>query len=580
MPVFSYPFSGIVGLEDLKLCLLLNAIDSSIGGVLVSGEKGAGKTTTVRAVAQLLGKRTPFVNLPLGVTEDRLLGGLALEPLLKEQKKRLEKGLLAEADGGFLYIDEVNLMEDHLANLLLDAASSRGYHLERDGLSVWCESAFCLVGSMNPEEGELRPQLTDRFGLSIQVSASTNPDERAEIIKRRMLFAQNPRHFYREEETQLRKRLREAQKTLAKVEVPDSGLHHVVELCLKHEVKSLRADLVITKASRAYAAWCGRSLVKREDIDKVAPFVLHHRRPQEEPHAPSTSQQNRPDESMRQHAVSRGRDEQGGESNTLSNASLPPAHGEKKELPHGSNAQKGGSTRPETLLSGQKRHLYFSSLQTPPVPNQPKVSSQRGTATASWTQSKSRLDLIKTVKHFLLFRELRRFFVRRLGLVRVIFLIDQSGSMGKAQQLAKLKGWLMSCVRAHRRETIQYALVGMHRGTATIWQPFSTSVKGALRLLSSLRQGGRTNLLAAFEEIKHGLLAHKTASRHRTTLFLFTDGHINSGAAQPVEASSTFYREHLKKNIKGTLIDTENSFVSTGCGQVLAEKTGMRYVKW
>lgn len=279
--ILSYPFTAIVGQEDFKLCLILNLIDPGLGGVLASGDKGTGKTTTVRALSQLMGSgQVPFINLPLGATEDRVLGSIALEPLINDKRKVVEKGLLAQAHGGILYIDEINLLNDYLMDVLLDAAASGGYYLEREGISQWLESRFCLVGTMNPEEGNLRPQLLDRFGLCVDVFTPTSIEQRMEISSRRLSFDTVPEDFlkkFSEEEAQLKNSILNARTRLPELTIPEKVSRKCTELALEHKVEGMRADILLMKAARAYAAYGGRNSLTIKDVDAVAKFVLKHR---------------------------------------------------------------------------------------------------------------------------------------------------------------------------------------------------------------------------------------------------------------------------------------------------------------
>lgn len=279
LPLF--PFSAIVGQEDFKLCLILNLIDPGLGGVLASGDKGTGKTTTVRALSQLMGAgQVPFVNLPLGASEDRVLGSIALEPLINDKKKVVEKGLLAQAHGGILYIDEINLLNDYLMDVLLDAAASGGYYLEREGISKWLESRFCLVGTMNPEEGDLRPQLLDRFGLCVDIFTPNSIEQRMEISSRRLGFDIDPQVFmkkFSEEETQLKSSITTASNILPGLMIPEEVSRKCTELAIAHKVEGMRADILLMKAARAYAAYQGKNIVAVEDMNAIAKFVLKHR---------------------------------------------------------------------------------------------------------------------------------------------------------------------------------------------------------------------------------------------------------------------------------------------------------------
>lgn len=306
-----FPFSAIVGQDEMKQAMILTAIDASIGGVLVFGDRGTGKSTAVRALAALLPpikaikgcpvnsdkandvpdwaglttKRkhdmpTPVVDLPLGATEDRVTGALDIEKALTKGEKAFQPGLLAKANRGYLYIDEVNLLEDHIVDLLLDVAQSGENVVEREGLSIRHPARFVLVGSGNPEEGELRPQLLDRFGLSVEVASPKEVSTRVEVIKRRDAFENDNAAFmlrWQAEDAAIRARILKARKTLAKLKTPDNALRDVAELCLALGSDGLRGELTLLKAARAYAAWRGDTALTRSHLRDVAPMALRHR---------------------------------------------------------------------------------------------------------------------------------------------------------------------------------------------------------------------------------------------------------------------------------------------------------------
>ncbi|MDT0453500.1 putative cobaltochelatase [Streptomyces hesseae] len=314
----TYPFTAIVGMDDMRLGLLLNAISPSIGGVLVRGEKGTAKTTTVRALAALLPEvvtvagcrfscdpaapdpRCPdgphaggdgagdraarparMVELPVGASEDRLVGSLDIERALGEGVKAFEPGLLAAAHRGVLYVDEVNLLGDHLVDSLLDAAATGVSSVEREGVSVRHASRFLLVGTMNPEEGELRPQLLDRFGLTVEVAASRETEERVEVVRRRLAFDEDPAAFaakWAPEEDTLRERIAAARALLPGVRLGDGALRRIAAVCAGFEVDGMRADIVTARTSAALAAWAGRTDVTTADVRQAALLALPHRR--------------------------------------------------------------------------------------------------------------------------------------------------------------------------------------------------------------------------------------------------------------------------------------------------------------
>jgi magnesium chelatase subunit I len=313
-----FPFSAIVGQDDMKRALIVAAVDQSVGGVLVFGDRGTGKSTAVRALAHLLppmrvvvgcryncdpdasragctddcpagvaGARikvakvpVPVVDLPLGATEDRVVGALDLERALTLGEKAFEAGLLARANRGFLYIDEVNLLEDHLVDLLLDVAASGENVVEREGLSVRHPAKFVLVGSGNPEEGELRPQLLDRFGLSVDVKTPGDLPNRIAVVRRRDAFERDPEGFVKEwagEESKLQRKIAAARKRLPEVVVPDAGLERAARLCIALGTDGLRGEITLMRAARAVAAIEGDATVDDGHLRAIAPSVLRHR---------------------------------------------------------------------------------------------------------------------------------------------------------------------------------------------------------------------------------------------------------------------------------------------------------------
>ncbi|MDA0162497.1 VWA domain-containing protein [Solirubrobacter ginsenosidimutans] len=274
----AFPFSAVVGQDDLREALLACAVDPAIGGVLVRGERGTAKTTTVRGLAPLVGA---LVELPIGATADRVLGSLDLERALSEGAAAFKPGLLAAADGGVLYVDEVNLLPDHLVDVMLDAAALGRVHVERDGLSAAYDARFLLVGTMNPEEGDLRPQLLDRFGLSVDVVGSLDPLVRVEIVRRRLAFDRDPAGFaagWSSEESALRDRVAAARERLASVRLPDRIVLLIAGTCARLGVDGHRADIVCARAATALAALDGVDEVTADHVRRAARLALSHRR--------------------------------------------------------------------------------------------------------------------------------------------------------------------------------------------------------------------------------------------------------------------------------------------------------------
>ncbi|HMC70804.1 MAG TPA: AAA family ATPase, partial [Mycobacteriales bacterium] len=279
----SYPFSAIVGHDRLRLALLLCAVRPEIGGVLIRGEKGTAKSTAVRALAHVMTAvdDAALVELPIGATEDRVVGSLDLQKVLRDGEHAFQPGLLARAHGGVLYVDEVNLLHDHLVDVILDAAAMGRVHVERDGVSHSHDARFVLIGTMNPEEGELRPQLLDRFGLTVDVHASRDVEVRADVIRQRMAFEADPASFaerYAEADAELARRVAIARLLVGSVTLPDIELRRIAALCAAFDVDGMRADLVVARTAVAHAAWRGADTVAEEDIRVAAELALPHRR--------------------------------------------------------------------------------------------------------------------------------------------------------------------------------------------------------------------------------------------------------------------------------------------------------------
>ena len=309
-PIF--PFTAIVGQEEMKLALQLNVIDPKIGGVMIMGDRGTGKSTTIRAIADLLPEieviqddpfnlhpsdadlvttsssedlqsafiKIPMVDLPLGATEDRVCGTIDIEKALTEGVKAFEPGLLAKANRGILYVDEVNLLDDHLVDILLDSAASGWNTVEREGISIRHPARFVLVGSGNPEEGELRPQLLDRFGMHAEIRTVRDPNLRVRIVEERTLFDSDPDSWvekYKEQQDSLKEKIVNAQKLLPEVEIGYDLRVNISKVCSELNVDGLRGDIVTNRAAKAYAAFDGRKEVTVDDISKIITLCLRHR---------------------------------------------------------------------------------------------------------------------------------------------------------------------------------------------------------------------------------------------------------------------------------------------------------------
>jgi magnesium chelatase subunit D len=533
----SFPFSAIVGQDDLKLALLILAVNPAVGGVLVRGDKGSAKSTTARGLSELLpaletGDAAPFVTLPLGATEDRVIGTLDLEKVLRGEKA-LQPGLLKEAHGGVLYIDEVNLLPDHLVDVLLDVAAMGVNRVQREGLSVEHASVFALVGTMNPEEGSLRPQFLDRFGLCVDVNAPDNPRERAEIVRRRVRYEGSPADYsqsWRTEQELLRQKLSAARELLPNVQLAEELLEAISALCRDYGVRSLRADLVLHRSARALAALEGRSSATLEDVKRVAALVLAHRkRPNPTPQQPAEKNLN---ELLEQLQLPRPDDE----SEPAEPDGVPGA-----VLPDAEPNQEDGDAMADAIF----RAVPAEPVRTMELGGVPGDCSGRRALTEDAprgrevrvvkTDHPANLAVSATLTHaverhggsaepLVLTRYDLHHRVRegRCG-ARVLFIVDASGSMGAHARMQAVKGVALSLLSdAHARRD-EVGVIVFRGPKAELLLPFTREVDAARDALERQPTGGRTPLAHALR-LAAAVVAE---SEGNVLLVLLTDGKGN-----------------------------------------------------
>jgi len=551
-----YPFSAIVGQEEMKLALLLVAVDWRIS-VVLRGDKGAGKTTAARGLAALLPSPSPFINLPIGATEDRLLGGLHLERTLKGDPT-LKPGLLSEAHGGVLYVDEINLLPAHLGDALLDTASSGINVIEREGLSASHIAEFVLLGSMNPEEGSLRPQLLDRFALAVDITATLDPAMRQSVVERRIAFEHNPENFHSlwsPIEEQLREQIENARSIYTSIVCPNEILAQISAAVCDAGVHSLRADLAAVRASIAYAALAGDMTVGAQHAATVLPFVLAHRaRERGRPPAPSSQPPSpKPDE---------GSQSELSNDKNLSNASE-------------SIARIFAPRQVETFTL--RPRLEDSSARGVSVPTS---ISQPGPVTgAHRTETPVELDLRATLNHAVLetgtltprAADLHERVRTPVSGIRYLFVIDSSGSHAAQERMRVVKGVANSLLTRSFKSGDEVAII-IFRGTAAhvLLEP-SNIVQDATTALEYLPTGGRTPLARALD-LARGYLTSSTV------LIVLTDGRANV----PLVAGDPWQDAlNIASQIKSAalVIDTENSSERLGRSRTLAEALGAECIQ-
>ncbi|MCD8434664.1 conserved hypothetical protein [Tenacibaculum dicentrarchi] len=535
-----FPFSAIVGQDNFKLALILNLVDPLIGGVLAIGDKGTGKTTLIRSLTSLMGnqQKYPFVNLPIGVSEDRLLGSIDLEQLINAKKEVVNLGLMAQAHQGILYVDEVNLLQDYLTDILLDAAASGNYYLEREGISRYFKSRFCLVGSMNPEEGSLRPQLKDRFGLSVHITTPTDVKIRQKIIKQRFLFDDAPIAFidaYKSKDTTIAKQIIKAKEVLLSIKITDEIIEYCSELAVLHQVEGLRADILLVKTARAFAAYQNISEITKKDVDTIADFVLNHRSLNND----APNQQNPPDNSPE------NKDEQ------------PPENPSETNV---SKEEKVALLIPKNKFQKQK--------------NSTKNTQENGVNSIKNSAGNSIItDTKKTVGQYLATDKFDLKTKRKSTLLKQhhIFLIDSSGSMLKNQIIAYAKGSVHKIAENSKNQNTQFSIISLFDGDAQLilnQTPILADVEIALK---NLKTGGKTNLSAGFKLIKRNCA--NIDFNHN--LHIITDGKLN--AENNLEDTVLSFQTYCKGIDKTQIIDAEKGIVKIGEAKELANNINANY---
>jgi len=661
-PVF--PFAAILGQEDMKLALLLNAVNPRIGGVLVRGEKGTAKSTAVRALAALLPEITVFagcpfecgpeeesrhcrrcllcggpkdrtrrkvrvVTLPLNATEDRLAGGIDFDRAIRTGRRVVQPGLLARAHRGILYVDEVNLLDDHLVDVILDAAASGENHLEREGISFSHPARFVLVGTMNPEEGELRPQLLDRFGLCVEVEAVLDREQRVAMMTLREEFDGDPAgflHRFAAESRALAVRVEEARQKLSEVFLPDHLRGFIGELCQEARVAGHRADLVIEQAARTHASYEGRNKVELEDIVRVAPLALRHRRreaapppsppPEEHDHShdhdheheheqpPDPPEQEPPEENQGEDS----REDplpQPPQAESKPDESYAPGPPRDPDAPPETSPQNvlervfeiGATFKVKRLATHKDRTFRRGSGRR----SRTRISGRQGRYVRSTEPRGTRDVALDATLRAASPHQLRRKAGNRLAVVLrpedirekirerrignfMLFVVDASGSMGARGRMAATKGAIMSLLLDAYQKRDKVAMISFCRGEARLNLPPTSSIEMAARLLAELPVGGRTPLSAAL--VKSGEVLRSQLVRDPTSrpiVLLLTDGrsNVSLGDRKPIEEALLLAQKLARdERVQFIVVDTEDQgLVRFGLAAGIAGALNARYFR-
>jgi magnesium chelatase subunit D len=619
-----YPFSAVVGHDDLRLALLLNSVHPAIGGVLVRGEKGTAKSTVVRGLAALLpavtvvegcrfscdpaapdpacpdaphdpvavSRSARLVELPVGATEDRLVGSLDLERALTEGVRAYQPGLLSAAHRGVLYVDEVNLLHDHLVDLLLDAAAMGRAHVEREGVSVSHAASFLLVGTMNPEEGELRPQLLDRFGLTVEVAAARDVDTRTEVIRRRLAFEADPAGFatrWAAADADLASRIVAARAVLPSVRLPDAELRRIAALCASFGVDGMRADLVVARAAVAHAAWRGGDTVEEKDVEVAARLALPHRRrrdPFDEPGLDEEQLQ----QALRDAAESTRPPDDGPDGPDGGGQPPPPeSTSDSSENGQQSSPQQQPATAPDPAFRARLLAVDGVGEGAPGRRSRARAGFGRtlratqsgghgvhlvGTLTAA---APHQLARGRNGAGIVVHRNDIRHAVREGRESNlVLFAVDASGSMAARKRMSAVTGAVVSLLLDAYQRRDKVGLVTFRGTQADLVLPPTSSVEAAVTRLRRLGTGGRTPLASGL------LRAHRTLTverlrdpRRRPLLVVVTDGRATVPMRKdPVEDALRVAGFLFADGVASVVVDCERGPVRLGLAPRLATALG------
>jgi len=621
-----YPFAALVGQEKLKRALLLCAINPSIGGLLIRGEKGTAKSTAARGLAEIMPfipkneisqllfqennsqdicgecpvdieeTPVPFVNLPLGATEDRVLGSLDLDGILSEKKKRLQPGLLATAHRGILYIDEVNLLPDHLVDVLLDVAAMGINTIQRDGLSESHPAKFTLIGTMNPEEGNLRPQFLDRFGLMVDVEAPRDVAERTEVVRRRINFENNPDAFaihWAAGQKNLQDKIKTAQQLLPSVILPDGLLTLISQLCTELNVTSLRADIVMYKTAITLAALDKRTTVTADDVRQAAELALIHRQ-RKKPFEGNGKGDNRLDELMQQ--------EQPGQKDQPKEKNQPESKDGQELLVDGkssndeeTNNRESASSKQEQVfgVAPQKEAPQFKvdlnpvSHQIPEGRRSQAINTNRGPELrAIPDQSPTDISVMATVQSALI-RDQNDFQITRNDLhqkVRkgktgnlILFVVDASGSMAASSRMEAVKGSVLSLLTDAYQRRDMVGVISFRGVEAQLLLEPTYSVEQAEQAMQSLPTGGRTPLPHALQLAIQVINKLNPDKDLKPLLVILSDGKANvplPGGGDAWQQTLQLSEKLFQSNIPALVLDTENDYLRFGRAAEMAKVMG------
>jgi magnesium chelatase subunit D len=597
-----FPFPAVVGQEQVKTALLVNAVNPKAGGVLIAGEKGVAKSTLVRGLTGLLVGMT-VIDLPLNATEDRVIGSIDIEHAIATGKKRLDPGLLAKADGNILYIDEVNLLSDSVTSTILDVAASGFNIVEREGISFQHKAKFILVGTMNPEEGQLSPQFLDRFGLYVQVEGGREVAARKEIIRRRLEYERDAGKFcrcYSREITKLRQQIIAARNLLSTVQVTEDMMEFAARIAQEANCAGHRADIFLVETARAITALAGRSALLPADLREAAKYVLPHRMrladhesaSAESDNSDRLQEKNNKDKQLPGHTISpeavppvAGPECRSDRVDGSSGAVLPESREDSGEsfgvrdivFPIADGRLRKGSGRRSVSRTGTKQGRYVKFV----LPKG-KVSDLAFDATlraaAPFQSAREKRDTLVAIRTEDFRQKVRE---KRIGNT-ILFVVDASGSMGARQRMRAVKGAILSLLSDAYQKRDRVGLIVFRHQMAEVVLGITRSIDLARKRLQALPTGGKTPLALG---LRTGLEVLRTAGfkdpEIAPALILVTDGKANVAVADgdPVQEALAMAAKVRGTGIPSVVIDTENDFIRLELAREIAQAMQAQYYR-
>ena len=625
-----YPFSAIIGQEQMKKALILNIINPKIGGVLINGEKGTAKSTIVRSLSDFIdlngdinkieknitcdnGKNITdnIVELPLSVTEDRLIGSIDLEKTIKNGKIYLEEGILKTANKKILYVDEVNLLQDNIVDMLLDVSESKINTIEREGISYSHESDFTLVGTMNIEEGELRSQFLDRFGLYVDVISNKNLKDRVELIRRIESFEEDPIKFidsFKKEQNNLKNKIKNAKQILNEVEVSLENIEEIVNYCLMFNIKGHRGDIVMRHTARAIAALDGRKYINSEDIKEASNLALVHRminsedknndKEEQENNNSNKNEENNDNEKRKDNKNDTNKNKENNKNQNKEETSQNSENNQDninssqsktfnigkdfklKKFSHISDRtyRNGQGKRTRTKTNSKSGRYIYPTMERK---NNDFALDATIRAAAPYQKYRYKENVAIKINSEDIREKIRQKKVSNL----IIFVVDSSGSMGVNQRMVETKGAILSLLKDSYVKRDRISLVTFRKDQGEVILPPTTSVERGYKLLKKMETGGKTPLNSG---ISKGYEVIKRELRKNPNLLpmmvIITDGKgnvsINKDLKPKQELMEIASLIKERKNINSMVIDIEKSgLMSFSIAKELAENIGGEYIK-